>query len=144
MSFPTVGSPTLNSFSVMKLSVKGGYYPSMGVKISIHTLMPATFVYPSNGANVPKGDTTIQWDTFDWKDNNGMYEVSYGVTLKDLTTNERLIDAKDPNLARNSHLISKSMLTTGHTYRFVVEAWIGGWNFVPDNHKVSFTTFTVR
>ncbi|WP_052090803.1 cell wall-binding repeat-containing protein [Desulfosporosinus sp. HMP52] len=123
---------------------EGGYYPSMGVKISIHTLMPATFVYPSSGANVPKGDTIIQWNTFDWKDKDGNYEVDYAVELRDLTTNQWLTSSIDPNLGRNRHLISKSMLTTGHTYRFIVKAGIDGWNFFPDNHKVSFTTFTVR
>lgn len=124
--------------------VQGGYYPSMGVYISIHTLKPATYVNPTNGANVLKGDTTIQWTTSDWKDKYGVFEVKYQVSLYDITTNRRLIDSQDPNLARNSHLISKSMLTTGHSYMLVVDERMGGWNFVSDNRKFSFTTFTVR
>ena len=75
---------------------------------------------------------------------SGMFEVKHRVSLYDITTNRRLIDSEDPNLARNSHLINRSMLSTGHTYMFVVEEKIGGWNFVSDNRKLSFTTFTVR
>ena len=124
--------------------IQSGFYPSFGVLIMIHTLNPPTISYPANEANVPKADLTLKWDSPDWKDRYGMILVSYRYIIKDITTNQTGDAFIENNQSRTSFTIPKSMLATGHTYRFGVEATIGGYNFIPDDRQISETTFTVR
>ncbi|MDP4161264.1 MAG: cell wall-binding repeat-containing protein, partial [Bacillota bacterium] len=122
--------------------VNGGFYPSMGVLITIHTLQPAAFISPANGDSVPKEDLIIKWNAPDWKNIDGQYEVYSSVRIIDLTNvlSGPPVLAPQPNWG--SYILDGSALSTGHTYRFIVDEWLPG--NIPGNHQTSETTFTVR
>lgn len=124
--------------------IHGGSNLYNGVSITIHTLKPPHFNFPANDATVPKEDLTVKWDSDDWQDSFGNFKVYYRYRLKDLTTNQTGDGFIENQQSRNSFTIPKAMLATGHTYRFGVEATIGGYNFNPDLRQASETTFTVR
>lgn len=101
-------------------------------------------VAATTGANVPKGDVTVKWLDFDWKDLYGGHLVRYTVRLYDLTNITNPYTNYDPTnyLKWDSCLIPGPVLASGHTYRFEVDELIPG--YVPENHQVSNITFTIR